>query len=147
METVEFGRELPKTPEQMEAERKAEAEREAKRLAENEKWQAEYERVALEKKHTASYVRRYLKPLIETLGPWDLGYDEDGNHLPGRNWVERIIVDLYHGTVPRGRAIDILSDCYAKSYGRFDSKAYYAGYAEADKMWDSLFKWLSKNNY
>jgi hypothetical protein len=182
LETVGFGRKLPRTPEQMEAERKAEAEKEAKRQAENEKWEAVYKRVASERKHTATYVRRYLDSFIVRLGPrvevpWgreprmlpsekrsieksrakgiatslafelSLGYDEDGNHLPGRNWVERIIVDLYHGKVPRGRAIDILSDCYAKGYGRTNSKAYKAGYAEADKMWDSLFKWQSKNNY
>ena len=158
LETVEFGRKLPRTPEEMEAVRKAEAEKEAKRQAENKKWEAVYERVASERKHTATYVRRYLKLFIKRLGPWKwnettgerellLGYDKDGGHFPGRNWVERIIVDLYHGKVPRGRAIDILSDCYAKGYGRTNSKAYKAGYAEADKMWDSLFKWQSKNNY
>ena len=183
LDTVAFGKELPRTPEQMEAERKAKAEKEAKRLAEDRKRGAMVERYTEKKKHTATYVRSHLDSFIVRLAPrvdvpWDreakllpsekrsiekaraegyalatednelsLGYDKHGNHLPGRNWVERIIVDLYNGVVPGGRAIYILSDCYAKGYGRTNSKAYKAGYAEAEKMWDGLRTWLNKNNY
>jgi hypothetical protein len=39
---------------------------------------------------------------------------------------------LRHGNMPRGRALDIVGDIYAKSFGRRDSKAYNAAREEFD---------------
>lgn len=91
----------------------------AQELAEKK---AQDEAVAQEKARKAQEIADKAKPLIEILK------NQRGE------FAQSIAQDLEAGQLPRGRAIPITIDIYAKAFGRRNSKAYQEAHNQAQEL-------------